>query len=188
MSEIIEFISQPWAWYVSGPMIALIMFLLLWVGGRFGVSSTLETFCTIGGAGKRISLFDVDWKEQQWNLIFIVGAVIGGFIATNYLNSSLPLNLSSATISDLNELNISFDGGLAPEQLFSWDSLLTVKGILVLVVGGILVGFGSRWAGGCTSGHAISGLSNLQLPSLIAVIGFFIGGLIMTFLLFPLIF
>lgn len=50
------------------------------------------------------------------------------------------------------------------------------------------MGFGARWAGGCTSGHAISGLSNLQLPSLVAVLGFFAGGLLMTHLLFPLLF
>lgn len=188
MKEIIDFISQPWAWYASGPIIAIIMFLLLWVGGRFGVSSTLETFCSIGGAGKKIALFDVNWKEQQWNLVFVIGAIIGGYIASSFLDSSVPLDLSNATVADLNKLGISFDGGLAPEQLFSWNSLLTIQGISVLVVGGLLVGFGSRWAGGCTSGHAISGLSNLQLPSLIAVVGFFIGGLVMTFFIFPLIF
>jgi len=184
----IETISQPWPWYIAGPMIALVMFSLLLVGGNFGVSSTLRTFCTLGGAGKRIAFFDFDYKSQMWNVVFVLSAIIGGYIATHYLSSSQPLDLSQATIDDLNALNIEFNGGFAPTAFFTWDSLLTLKGFLVLVVGGFLVGFGTRWAGGCTSGHAISGLSNLQLPSLIAVVGFFIGGLVMTFLIFPFIF
>ncbi len=184
----IEFISQPWAWYVSGPMLALVMILLLWAGGEFGVSSTLRTLCAMGGAGKKVPFFNFDWQKQIWNIVFIIGAMLGGFIAANFLTNPQPLVLSSATIADLNKVGIPFNGELAPMTLFSWSKLLTVKGFCVLVVGGFLVGFGARWAGGCTSGHAISGLSNLQLPSLIAVIGFFIGGLIMTHLLFPLIF
>lgn len=184
----IDFISQAWPWYVSGPLIALVMFLLLWVGGKFGVSSTLRSVCAIGGAGKNISFFDYDWKSQIWNLVFVCGAIIGGFIASNWLTNPGDLSISAKTVSDLNELGISFNGGLAPTELFTWESIITLKGFLVLVVGGFLVGFGARWAGGCTSGHAISGLSNLQLPSLIAVVGFFIGGLVMTFLFFPIIF
>ncbi len=184
----IEFLSNPWPWYVSGPLIALIMFLLLWVGGNFGVSSTLRSMCAIAGAGKHCEFFDFNWKNQRWNLFFVLGAVIGGYIASTVLQSPEPLVLSEQTIEDLEVLGIPFDGRVAPVELFKWESLLTYKGFLVIVVGGFLVGFGARWAGGCTSGHAISGLSNLQLPSLIAVIGFFIGGLVMTFLIFPLIF
>ena len=188
MNEIINFISQPWAWYVAGPMITLVMFLLLWAGGRFGVSSTLATMCTIAGAGKKIPFFEGGWKEQQWNLVFVLGGVFGGYLAVTVFDSGMPLNLSSATIKDLEALNIPFDGNLAPLSIFSWENLFTLKGFLIMVIGGFLVGFGTRWADGCTSGHAISGLSSLQIPSLIAVIGFFIGGLIMTHLLFPIIF
>jgi len=184
----IDFISQPWAWYVSGPLIALVMFLLLWAGGSFGVSSTLRTMCSIGGAGAKVPFFNFNWRAQIWNLVFVSGAIIGGFIAHTFLVNENDLDLAASTIADLEALNISFTGGLAPAELFNWSSFLTIKGFLVLVVGGFLVGFGTRWAGGCTSGHAISGLSDLQLPSLIAVIGFFIGGLAMTHLLFPLIF
>lgn len=188
MNEFVAFISQPWAWYVSGPMIALVMFLLLWFGERFGVSSTLETLCSIGGAGKKVSYFNVDWKSEIWNLVFVAGGIIGGYIAVTVLDSGAPLELAASTQYDLEELGVVFDGELAPLSIFSWDSLATAKGFLAMVIGGFLVGFGTRWAGGCTSGHAISGLSNLQIPSLIAVIGFFIGGLVMTFLIFPLIF
>jgi len=184
----IELLSQTWPWYVSGLGITLIMFLLLWSGGEFGVSSNLRTFCSIGGAGKKISFFDFDWKSQVWNIIFALGAIIGGFIATKYLANPQGIQISESTISDLSELGISFNSELLPQQLFTWKSLANIQGLLVIVAGGFLVGFGARWAGGCTSGHAISGLSNLQLPSLIAVIGFFLGGLTMTHLLFPLIF
>jgi len=184
----IEQISQPWAWYISGPMIALVMFLLLWFGGEFGVSSTMRTMCAAGGAGKRISFFDFDWKTQIWNIFFVVGAVVGGYLAATFLTPSEPLQISTATVSDLQKIGIAFNAGLAPTEIFSWSNLLTVKGFFVMIFGGFLIGFGTRWAGGCTSGHAISGLSNLQLASLIAVIGFFIGGLTMTHLFFPLIF
>ena len=184
----LDILSQTWPWYISGILIAVIMFMLLWLGGEFGVSSNLRTICAIGGAGKRISFFDFNWKDQIWNITFVVGAVIGGYIATRFLTNSQGIQISEGTISDLQGLGIAFDSKMLPSQLFSWGSLLTFKGMMVIVVGGFLVGFGARWAGGCTSGHAISGLSNLQLPSLIAVIGFFIGGLIMTHGIFPLIF
>ncbi len=184
----LELLKQPWPWYTSGIAIAFIMILLLVFGKSFGFSSNLRTLCTIAGAGKRYSFFDFDWKTQKWNLLFLVGAIIGGVISSTLLNSDTPLALSQATINDLAKLNINFDGQLNPAQLFGPDFISSPKGIIILLIGGLLVGFGSRYAGGCTSGHAISGLSNLQLPSLIAVIGFFIGGLIMTHLLLPIIF
>lgn len=59
-----------------------------------------------------------------------------------------------------------------PDELFATDALTDPKSLAILLFGGLLIGFGARYAGGCTSGHAISGLSNLQLPSLIAVVGF----------------
>ena len=121
----IEILSNPWPWYVSGPLISLVMFLLLWIGGVFGVSSTLKVLCSICGAGKKVSFFDFDWKSDIWKIVFIVGAIIGGFIAHQLLNSQAPLLLSEATVNDLNGLNISFTGGLAPLEFFSWEALLT---------------------------------------------------------------
>lgn len=184
----IELIQQPWAWYVSGAAIAAIMFLLLFFGGSFGFSSNLRTICAACGAGKQTDFFKFDWKAQSWNLVFLLGAIIGGFIAHQYLSTDAPVQISNNTISDLSKLGFAAPTGLQPNELFSWQALFTIKGFSILAIGGLLIGFGTRYAGGCTSGHAISGLSNLQWPSLIAVIGFFIGGLIMTFLIFPLIF
>lgn len=184
-----EFITQPWAWYVAGPVIALVMFLLFYFGERFGVSSNLETFCTIGGAGRLTDYFKINVKSNNWNLIFVVGAIIGGFISAQWLTPSDMVALNPQTIEDLAAINIQNAGAnYLPAELFSLEALFTLKGFLILLIAGILVGFGSRWAGGCTSGHAIVGLSNLELPSLIAVIGFFVGGLIMTWYILPILF
>ncbi|HMU08808.1 MAG TPA: YeeE/YedE thiosulfate transporter family protein [Ferruginibacter sp.] len=183
-----EVITQTWSWWFSGTMIAAIMFFLLYFGQSFGFSSNLRTICAAAGLGKKAKLFDFNWKAQVWNLVFLAGAIIGGFIAKQFLSTDTPVQISPETISDLAKLGIAAPASLQPAELFSLDALLSVKGFLVLAMGGLMVGFGSRYAGGCTSGHAISGLSDLQLPSLIAVIGFFIGGLAMTFLILPLIF
>lgn len=183
-----EVITQTWSWWFSGTMIAAIMFFLLYFGQSFGFSSNLRTICAAAGLGKKAKLFDFNWKTQVWNLVFLVGAIIGGFIAKQFLSTDTPVQISQETISDLAKLGIAAPASLQPAELFSLDAMLSVKGFLVLAMGGLMVGFGSRYAGGCTSGHAISGLSDLQLPSLIAVIGFFIGGLVMTFFILPLIF
>ena len=181
-----EILTQAWPWYVGGPFIALTMFLLLWAGGEFGVSDTLRTTCAAFGGGKFADFFRYEWKNQIWNIVFVFGALIGGFIASTWFANPEPVNISAATVERLQEWEIAAEGNeLVPLSIFNWSSLFTLKGFLIIVVGGFLVGFGTRYAGGCTSGHAISGLSNLQLPSLIAVIGFFVGGLIMTFLILP---
>ncbi|GAA4809987.1 YeeE/YedE family protein [Litoribaculum gwangyangense] len=184
-----NWIYEPWPWYVSGPMIATIMFLLIMVGKNFGMSSNLRTMCTICGAGKKTDFFKFDWKTQKWNLIVVLGAIIGGFIGAHVLTNNFSVDINPETVSDLNNLGFQSAGkAYLPTELFDISSLLNIKSILVLAMGGFLVGFGARYAGGCTSGHAISGLSNLQVPSLIAVIGFFAGGLVMIHFIFPLIF
>ncbi len=184
----IEFITQTWSWWFSGTLIASIMFFLLYFGQSFGFSANLRTICAAAGLGKKTKFFDFNWKSQTWNLVFLVGAIVGGFIAKQFFSTDIPIEISQATINDLGKLGIAAPVGLQPAELFSLDAVLSLKGFLLLAMGGLMVGFGSRYAGGCTSGHAISGLSDLQMPSLIAVIGFFIGGLLMTFLILPLIF
>ena len=184
----LELLRQPWSWWTSGAAIAFIMVLLLYFGKFFGVSSNLRTMCTIAGAGKKVKFFDFDWKAQRWNLLFIFGALLGGLISSTLLKTDRPMQLAGATIEDLRTIGVAFNGELNPGELFGWDAILSFKGFALLLIGGALVGFGSRYAGGCTSGHAISGLTNMQMPSLIAVIGFFIGGLATTFLILPLIF
>ena len=181
-----ELLQSPWPWYVAGPMIGLIVPILLLIGGKqFGVSSNLRHTCAACMPGK-IDFFRYDWKEAGgWNLVFILGAVIGGFLGGWVFNNPEPIALSQQTVAELQALGVSDFSGMMPEGLFSWENLASLNGIIILVVGGFLVGFGARYAGGCTSGHAISGLANLQLASLLAVIGFFIGGLIITHLVYP---
>ncbi|WP_299127347.1 YeeE/YedE thiosulfate transporter family protein [uncultured Winogradskyella sp.] len=184
-----EYILQPWPWYISGPCIAIIMYLLLYFGRTFGMSSNLKTLCTIGGAGKQVEFFKFDWKSQRWNLVVVLGAILGGFIAHKFLSNPIDIDLSENTINDLNALGFKNVGkNLLPPELFAWNSIISLKGLSLLIIGGFLVGFGTRYAGGCTSGHAITGLSSLQKPSLIAVIGFFIGGLIMIHFIYPILF
>ncbi len=184
----LDFIMKPWPWWFSGIIISTVMFLMLFFGKSFGFSSNLRTLCSIAGAGKRVKFFDFDWRSQTWNLVFLAGAIIGGFVANQYLNDGSSFQIAESTSKSLSELGFSKAQEVQPDELFSWEAIFTLKGFAVLAIGGLLVGFGSRYAGGCTSGHAISGISNLQLPSLIAVFGFFIGGLLMTHFIFPLIF
>lgn len=187
-----NWIFEPWPWYVAGPLIALIMFLLLFLGKQFGLSANLRTKCAALGAGKAADFFEFKWKDERWNLMIVVGAIIGGFIASSYLSndSNNSVAISQETVAELQDkYNLQSAGdSYLPNELFAIEQLTDIKVLILLLIGGFLVGFGARYAGGCTSGHAISGLSNLQLPSLIAVIGFFIGGLIMINFLFPLIF
>lgn len=189
MEFLIQIIRQPWPWYSAGPILALVMFALLYFDKTFGFSSNLRTMCSAAGAGTLSEFFQFDWKNQKWNLAFLIGAVIGGWISFRFLMDHQVVELSTDTATNLSELGFSSPGEhYLPAEIFGLEAIQSVSGILILLVGGLLVGFGARYAGGCTSGHAISGLSNLQIPSLIAVIGFFIGGLVMTHLILPYLF
>ncbi len=184
----LDFISNPWPWYVGGPLIGLIVPLLLLVGGkRFGVSTSLQHICA-ATVPRGLEYFNYDWRRQgTWNLVFVLGIVLGGFIATTVLTGpDVYIDMSDATREDLRALRLTELTGLVPGEVFSWEGLLTLPGLVMIIGGSFLVGFGARYAGGCTSGHAITGLADLQVASLVAVIGFFIGGLISTHLVLPL--
>ncbi|WP_144606525.1 YeeE/YedE family protein [Algoriphagus algorifonticola] len=183
MNEFIEWVSQPWPWYVAGPLIGLTVPALLILGNKtFGISSSLRHVCAMCvPAG--IPFFTYNWKKEIWNLLFVIGILIGGFVATSYLSNPEIIKISEATQSDLAALGITDYSSLLPVEIFSWENLFTAKGLVFFVVGGFLVGFGTRYAGGCTSGHAIMGISSLQWPSLVATIFFMIGGFLMTHLL-----
>ena len=182
---ILELLKQPWPWYVAGPLIGLMVPLLLFLGNKeFGISSNLRHICAI--IPSKIDFFNYDWRSKGgWNLMFAIGLLFGGFIGGVLLGNPESLQVSAKTTTDLAALGISVDGGLAPTSIFSWSNVFSLQGFIFMAVGGFLIGFGTSYAGGCTSGHAIMGLSDLQLPSLVAVIGFFAGGLLVTHLLFP---
>ena len=182
----LDILREPWPWYVGGPVIGLIVPMLLIIGGKtFGISSSMRHICAACGMGN-VRFFNYDWKKEgSWNLLFVVGTIIGGFLAGDLLANPKPVSISRQTVADLKNLGIHSFKGLVPAGIFSWSHMLNPVSLVVMIAGGFCIGFGARYAGGCTSGHAISGLSNLQFASLMAVIGFFIGGLLMTYVLLP---
>jgi len=182
----LEIIREPWPWYVAGPLIGLMVPLLLIFGNKnFGISSSLRHICAMC-VPMKIKYFQYDWKSEMWSLFYVIGIIIGGFVTTQFLMSQSNVNISTDTVNDLRAIGVTDFSSYLPADIFSWKMLLTLKGFLFIALGGFLVGFGTRYANGCTSGHSISGLSNLQFSSLVATIFFFIGGLIMTHLLLPL--
>jgi uncharacterized membrane protein YedE/YeeE len=184
-----DFLFHTWHWSVAGFLIAMIMLTLNYFGKVFGMSSNLRTLCTLAGADKFADFFKFDPKSQYWNLMVILGAMLGGFVAVHFMSDPSNVSINPQTIIQLQEKGIDAPNGkLLPDSLFGSDVFKSPKIILILLLGGVLIGFGSRYAGGCTSGHAIAGMSNLQRQSLKAVIGFFVGGLLMTHFIFPLIF
>ncbi len=184
-----ESLYGTWHWSISGFLIGMTMLMLIYFGKTFGMSSNLRTLCTIIGAKRQSKYFDFDWRAQKWNLAVVLGAILGGYFATHFLSNGNIVELNANTLLKLQELNIDIPNGkIVPDALFSIEAMFTPKGFIILLLGGFLIGFGTPYAGGCTSGHAITGLSNLQLPSLIAVIGFFIGGLIASYFIIPYLF
>jgi uncharacterized protein len=180
-----EVLKQPWSWYVAGALIGLIVPALLILGNKhFGISATLRHACAACFPAN-IPFFKYDWKKEAWNLFFVAGILIGAFLAAQYLSNPEPVKIAPALAAELETYGIRDNKHLLPPELYSWDSLLSLRGFILLIGGGFLVGFGTRYAGGCTSGHSIMGLSNLQLPSLIATICFMAGGVIMANLFLP---
>lgn len=181
----LEIIQQPWPWYVAGPLIGLTVPLLLLIGNKtFGLSSSLRHICASCVPAK-IPFFQYNWKKEVWNLYFVGGILLGSLFAAQFLANTEATNISGETVSDLQALGVEDFSLLLPAEIFSWESLLTIRGFIFIVIGGFLVGFGTRYAGGCTSGHGIMGLSNLQWPSLVATICFMVGGILTTWFILP---
>lgn len=182
----IDLIREPWPWYVSGPLIGLVVPLLFILGNKsFGISSSLRHICA-ACIPANIPFFNYEWKKEKWNLFFIIGIFIGGVLTSTLLvDPAYKADISSSLTEQLTESGITDFSGILPAEIFSWQHLSTLPGILMIIVGGFLIGFGTRYAGGCTSGHAILGLSTLQWPSLIATCCFMAGGILMSNVLLP---
>lgn len=182
----LELLQQPWHWSVAGIFIGLTVPTLLIIGNKqFGLSSSLRHICASCFPGD-IEFFNYNWKKEVWNLYFVAGIILGAFIATHPLQNPEPLKIAEQTRTELQQLGVREFDGLMPGDIFSFQGLATLRGFIFIVIGGFCVGFGTRYAGGCTSGHAIMGLSNLQLPSLLATISFMLGGILMTHFGLPL--
>ncbi|MEX2565209.1 MAG: YeeE/YedE thiosulfate transporter family protein [Cyclobacteriaceae bacterium] len=185
MEQLIEWVKQPWPWYVAGPLIGLTVPVLLVLGNKsFGISSSFRHACAAClPAG--IPFFQYDWKKEAWNIFFVLGIFLGGVITLFFLSNPDAIVIAESTQNDLAKLGISDFRSLLPADIFQWENLFTLKGLFFFVIGGFLVGFGTRYAGGCTSGHAIMGISNLQWPSMVATLFFMLGGFVMTHLILP---
>ena len=183
----LDFISQPWPWYVAGALIGLTVPTLLILGNKvFGISSSLRHICAACVPAK-LPFFSYDWRKEAWNLWFVGGILIGGFVGGILLKNPDAMIIAPNTVQALQTLGVhDFTSGLMPVDIFNWSNLLTTKGLIFFVLGGFLVGFGTRYANGCTSGHAIMGIANLQWPSLVATVCFMAGGFAMTHLGLPL--
>lgn len=182
-----ELFNQPWPWYVGGVLIGLMVPALLIAGNkRLGVSSALQHVCAACFPGN-VSFLKYQWRKEMWSLFFAAGIVLGGFVGGYLLRDREPQKISITTIKRLAQSGVHFNKGFVPDEIFNWQNLFTLQGIIIMIVGGFLVGFGTRYAGGCTSGHGIMGLSTLQWPSLIAVISFFAAGILTSAYLLPVI-
>jgi len=180
-----ELLYKPWPWYIAGPIIDLSVPSLLWIGNKnLGISSTLRQICA-ATYPSGIRFLNYDWKKDSWNLSFAAGILIGGFIGGYVFANPEPVAVSNETASRCSAWGVETTRGLLPPEVFNWNTLFTLKGFLMIIVGGFLVGFGTRYAGGCTSGHGILGLSALQWPSLVATMSFFIGGIVFSYLVVP---
>jgi len=178
-----EFMSQPWPWYISGPLLGLTMPLLLLIANKeLSISSNLRHLCA-AISPPSIRYFNYNWKKESWNLFLLAGVFAGAWYAHIYFRSIIGVGTQTYVL--LQKQGVQNINGLAPSDIFSWKGLYTLKGFIMIIVGGFLIGFGSRYAKGCISGHGIVGLSSLSMQSLIAVVGFFIGGLTMTHLILP---
>lgn len=185
MEQLSMWLRQPWPWYVAGPLIGLTVPLLLVLGNKtFGISASLRHVCA-ACIPANIPFFTYEWKKEKWNLVFALGILLGGFLAMTFLRDSTAVTVHPRLVNELAGYGIHDYSSLIPGELFSWQQLLTVRGLIMMAGGGFLVGFGTRYAGGCTSGHSIMGLASLQWPSLAATCCFMAGGFIMANLILP---
>lgn len=183
----LDLIKQPWPWYIAGPLIGLTVPVLLIIGNKaFGISSSLSHICAACFPAN-VSFFKYDWRKEAWNLFFVFGILIGGVLAASLLQNPDPVVINPKLAAELSRYGITNYDNFIPAEIVNWSALFTAKGLMMIVAGGFLIGFGTRYAGGCTSGHSIMGLSTLQWPSLVATCCFMIGGFIMANLLLPLI-
>ncbi|MCU7549298.1 YeeE/YedE family protein [Chitinophagaceae bacterium LB-8] len=177
----IELLKQPWPWYVAGAFVGLTVPALLILGNKhFGISANLRHACA-ACLPTNIKFFKYNWKKEMWNFFFVGGILLGAFLATQFFSSPDPIQVNQTLVEELKGYGINDYSKMIPAQIFSFENLFSIRGLVLLVGGGFLVGFGSRYAGGCTSGHSIMGLSDLQKPSL----SFMVGGFIMANLLLP---
>ncbi|MEP6845028.1 MAG: YeeE/YedE thiosulfate transporter family protein [Panacibacter sp.] len=187
MQSITNYLSQPWPWYIAGPLIGVVIILLQWLDNKpLAASSSYRHVCAATFPAA-VPFLKYNWKAEAWNLFFVAGIFIGGFVAGNILSPRGTIAISHETTRQLQSIGVQDTSGFAPAQLFSFAALQTIPGIIIMVFGGFLIGFGSRYAGGCVSGHSMTGISNLQWTSMLATTCIFAGGVFTAYFLLPII-
>ncbi len=179
--------TQPWPWYVAGPLIGVLVPVLLLIGNKpLGVSSSLRAICAAVIPGN-VAFFKYDWRTSGlWNVALALGILAGAALTATVVGVATPA-ITPATRDAIASLGVHHVAGLVPAEIFSWKALLSVRGATCILGGGFLVGFGASYAGGCTSGHGIMGLASLQKASLVAIAAIFAGGLLATYVIMPMI-
>ena len=153
-------------WYVAGPLIGLIIPLLLVLNEKqFGVSSSLRV--VVSFFTPKVNYFRYNRKKDYWQLYFGIGVIL----------VSILIVLLDVSPSPQIDSELSFAGiATSVYSLQSWPFFL---------IGGALIGFGARYAGGCTAGHCVMGNSLLSTSSLVSTVSFFVGGLIVSHFVIP---
>lgn len=161
---------------------------MIWMGCSFGVFIVFWNFCIIVGVGKKNVFFDIDFKDEDWWMVFVLGVIFGGFIGV-YLFMSLEVVVIFVEMIVYFKVDFGisyFQGnGFLLIEVFNY---INFKGIIFIIIGGFLVGFGVCYGWGCIFGYVILGLLYLQFFLFIMVIGFFIGGLFMIWVIMLFIF
>ncbi len=184
----LDFLRSAWPWYVGGPLLGLMVPLLLFFANKhFGVSSSFRHICA-ATLPLKAEYFKYNWKDKLWSLVLIAGIISGAAIAVLFLDGDKMPQISAESEKLFTSWGISRFYRLQPAEIFAPENVLSLQNLILLIAGGFLVGFGARYAGGCTSGHAIMGLSLVNIGSLFAVLGFFAGGIIVSRFILPLIF
>lgn len=177
-----QFIYEPWPWWIGGPLIGLFVISLILIEGKqLGISSSYQYVCA------KISPWKLDYfkdpVKMAWQFWFVIGLMLGGFL----LHLMIPpyqIEIAETSVKTLGSIGISEQVGFAPAELYEF----TFKSIVILIAGGITIGFGARYANGCTAGHAIMGCAQLSPASIVSTICFFVGGLFATYFIVPYLF
>ena len=156
-----------WSPYLAGGLSGLLIIVsVLWTGKFFGASTSF-----VRSAGMLGKIFEPERVSQleyfvrylpqfDWQLMFVIGIFVGSLIASLWSGS--------------------FKWQGVPDMWAERFGSSPVKRGIVAFFGGIIAMYGARLAGGCPSGHGLSGIIQLAVSGLIAMVFFFIGGIIMT--------
>lgn len=155
---------EHWSPYVCGAGIGVLSWLTFLLSDKALGTST--TYAKAAGMIERLfrgdrvlqrEFFQKIGLDIDWQWLLVLGILIGAFI------SSMASGAASVD--------------WVPEPWLTAFGAAVTPRIVIAFIGGVLLGLGARWAGGCTSGHGISGTMQMSLASWVAAVCFFVGGI-----------